>query len=81
MPLSIRLRKSTEISSSSANSSWLIFFAKRSAFKRLPNFSRRPDKYHLWADFRSRLRRGPPNEITVHFLLAEDCFDELMVGH
>ena len=41
MPRSIRLRKSTEISSNSANSSWLIFLAKRIVLTRFPNFSRR----------------------------------------
>ncbi len=44
IPRSIRLRKSTEISSSSANFSWLIFLASRIALRRLPNFSRRADK-------------------------------------
>ena len=41
MPRSIKLRKSTEISSNSANSSWLFFLAKRIHRTRFPNFSRR----------------------------------------
>jgi hypothetical protein len=44
IPRSITLRKSTEISSSSANFSWLILLASRIALRRLPNFSRRADK-------------------------------------
>jgi len=44
IPRSIRLRKSTEISSSSANCSWLMLRAKRMLLMRLPNFSRRADK-------------------------------------
>jgi hypothetical protein len=44
IPRSIRLRKSTEISSSSANCSWLMLRAKRMVLMRLPNFSRRADK-------------------------------------
>jgi len=41
MPRSIRLKKSTEISSNSANSSWLFFLDRRIDRMRLPNFSRR----------------------------------------
>ena len=41
MPRSIKLKKSTEISSNSAKSSWLIFLDKRIALMRFPNFSRR----------------------------------------
>ena len=53
IPRSIRLRKSTEISSSSANCSWLILLASRMALRRLPNFSRRADKHlYLWPECR-----------------------------
>src|SRR5712672_975199 len=45
IPRSIRLRKSTEISSSSANCSWLMLRANRMVLRRLPNFSRRADKH------------------------------------
>src|SRR5208282_381886 len=45
IPRSIRLRKSTEISSSSANCSWLMLRANRMVLMRLPNFSRRADKH------------------------------------
>lgn len=44
MPRSIRLRKSTEISRSSANCSWFILRAERIPLRRLPNFSRRVSK-------------------------------------
>src|SRR5260221_3609402 len=45
IPRSIRLRKSTEIWSNSANCSWLMLRANRMALRRLPNFSRRADKH------------------------------------
>src|SRR6266849_4680380 len=45
IPRSIRLRKSTEISISSANCSWLMLRANRIVLMRLPNFSRRADKH------------------------------------
>src|SRR6266550_4454862 len=41
IPRSIRLRKSTEISSNSANCSWLIFRASRIPFILKPNLSRK----------------------------------------
>src|SRR5258708_35160166 len=44
IPRSIRLRKSTEIWSNSANCSWLMLRANRMALRRLPNLSRRDDK-------------------------------------
>ena len=44
IPRSIKLRKSTEIPSNSANSSWLIFLARRIPLSRLPNLSRRLDR-------------------------------------
>ena len=44
IPRSIRLRKSTEISSSSANCSWLMLRPNRMLLMRLPNFSRSADK-------------------------------------
>jgi hypothetical protein len=44
IPRSIRLRKSTEISSSSANCSWLMLRPNRMVLMRLPNFSRSADK-------------------------------------
>ena len=65
IPLSIRLRKSTEISSSSANCSWLIRLVSRMVFMRPPNFSRNADKqctcrpnvaYSCVCDHRVRLR-------------------------
>src|SRR5271169_644117 len=43
MPRSIRLKKSTDMSSSSANCSWLIPREERSVFSRWPNFSRKLD--------------------------------------
>ena len=45
IPRSIRLRKSTEICSNSANCSWLMLRANRMVLTRLPNFSRRADKH------------------------------------
>jgi|ERR1700722_691330 hypothetical protein len=43
IPLSIRLRKSTDIPRSSANCSWLNFLEDLIALRRKPNFSRRLD--------------------------------------